>query len=51
MTLGRLIVHLDAENLSLVPVKWLTAISNGIERDVFFVVVGECAANVTYDLN
>ncbi|CAG7952554.1 unnamed protein product [Penicillium nalgiovense] len=26
MTLGRLIVHLDAENLSLVPVKWLTAI-------------------------
>jgi hypothetical protein len=26
MTLGRLIVHLDAENLRLVPVKWLTAI-------------------------
>ncbi|KAJ5990327.1 hypothetical protein N7522_010534 [Penicillium canescens] len=26
MTLGRLIVHLDAERLSLVPVKWLTAI-------------------------
>ncbi|KAJ5835682.1 hypothetical protein N7447_001708 [Penicillium robsamsonii] len=26
MTLGRLVVHLDAESLSLVPVKWLTAI-------------------------
>ncbi|KAJ5153742.1 uncharacterized protein N7500_009181 [Penicillium coprophilum] len=26
MTLGRLIVHLDAEKLSVVPVKWLTAI-------------------------
>ncbi|KAJ5770252.1 uncharacterized protein N7511_002303 [Penicillium nucicola] len=26
MTLGRLIRHLDAENLSVVPVKWLTAI-------------------------
>ncbi|OQE36947.1 hypothetical protein PENCOP_c011G05664 [Penicillium coprophilum] len=26
MTLGRLIVHLDAESLSLVPVRWLTAI-------------------------
>ncbi|KAJ5099241.1 hypothetical protein N7532_006242 [Penicillium argentinense] len=26
MTLGRLIMHLDAEGLSMVPVKWLTAI-------------------------
>ncbi|CAG7919407.1 unnamed protein product [Penicillium olsonii] len=26
MTLGRLIMHLDAERLSVVPVKWLTAI-------------------------
>lgn len=26
MTLGRLIVHLDAEKLSMVPVKWLTII-------------------------
>lgn len=26
MTLGRLIIHLDAERLSVVPVKWLTAI-------------------------
>lgn len=26
MTLGRLIVHLDAEKLSVVPVKWLTII-------------------------
>lgn len=26
MTLGRLIVHLNAEKLSMVPVKWLTII-------------------------
>jgi hypothetical protein len=26
MTLGRLIMHLDAEGLSMVPVKWFTAI-------------------------
>ncbi|CAI7567842.1 unnamed protein product [Penicillium pancosmium] len=26
MTLGRLIIHLDAEDLSMVPVKWLTTI-------------------------
>jgi hypothetical protein len=47
MTLGRLIMHLDAERLSLVPVKWLTTIF--VTGDVIAFVM-QAAGNYPYRL-